>query len=99
MAISRSKGAVSEALVHGDIVIYNALALQECALSRPGPVLLADWLIDEDVKTGRLVDVFPEHRVTATSFETAAWLLYPSRAYLPNTVRVTIDFLREHMAR
>lgn len=85
--------------MHGDIVIYNALALQECALSRPGPVLLADWLIDEDIKTGRLVDVFAEHRVTATSFETAAWLLYSSRANLPNTVRVPIDFFRAHLAR
>lgn len=92
-------GAVTEVPVHGDIVISNAMALRDCALSGLGPVLLADWLISEDIKARRLLDLFPCHQVTATSFETAAWLLYPSRAFLPNKVRVTIDFLKAHLGK
>jgi len=42
-----------------------------------------------------LVDPFPEYAVSATNFETAAWLLYPSRTYLPTKVRIVIDFLRK----
>ena len=48
----------------------------------------------EDIQTGSLVDVFPDMECTATEFDTAAWVLYPSRTYLPRKVRVTIDFLR-----
>ena len=47
------------------------------------------------LSNGTLTDVFPDLACAATEFETAAWVLYPSRSYLPRKVRVTIDFLRE----
>lgn len=90
-------GEVQEVPVHGDVTILNALALRACALAGMGPVLLANWLIDEDVKEGRLIDLFPNYLVTATDFDTAVWLLYPSRAHLPNKVRVMIDFLKQRL--
>jgi DNA-binding transcriptional LysR family regulator len=37
--------------------------------------------------------------VTATEFETAAWLLYPSRKFVPAKTRAVIDFLREKLGR
>lgn len=80
--------------VTGPILISNALALREAARQGLGPALLADWLIDEDIAAGRLVDLFPNYEVTATTFDTGAWLLYPSRAYLPTKVRAVIDALR-----
>lgn len=80
--------------MHGDIAISNALAMREAAIAGLGPSLLADWLVDEDLAAGRLVDLFPEFHATATSFDTAAFLVYPHRAFLPNKVRVMIDFLR-----
>lgn len=88
-------GLISEVCVDGDIVISSALALRDCALAGMGPALLADWLVDEDLAEGRLVDLFPDYQVTATNFKTAAWLLYPSRAYLADKVRVTIGFLQQ----
>jgi DNA-binding transcriptional LysR family regulator len=89
-------GEVIRVPVDGDLVVSNPLALRDCVLAGMGPALLANWLIDEDLAAGRLLDLFPRHRVTATDFETAAWLVYPSRAYLPNKVRATIDFLKGH---
>lgn len=62
-------------------------------------MLLADWHLDDDIAQGRLVDLFPHHEVTATTFDTAAWLLYPSRNYLPHKVRATIEFLRKHLGK
>jgi DNA-binding transcriptional LysR family regulator len=94
-----SQGLVTEVQVKGDILISNALALRECALAGLGPALLPNWLIDDDIASRRLVNLFPNHQVTATTFETAAFLLYPNRAFLPNKVRVTIDFLRREMTR
>lgn len=92
-----SAGAVSEVPVDSTVVISSGLALRECALAGMGPTLLANWLIDDDIAQGRLIDPFPSYDVTATNFETAAWLLYPSRTYLPNKVRVMVDFLKRHM--
>ena len=91
-------GGIGEVPVDGDVLISNALALREAALAGVGPALLADWLIRDALAAGTLVDVFRHHDVAATSFETAAWLLYPSRAFLPNKVRVAIDFLKAHLA-
>ena len=91
------KGVIEEVAIHGDVSILNALALRACALSGMGPVLLPNWLIDEDIAQGRLIDLFPEYRVTANEFDSAIWLGYPSRAHLPNKVRVMIDFLKQHL--
>lgn len=83
--------------VQGNLLISNALALREAACSGMGLALLADWLVQQDLKDGRLVEVFPEYRCTLSNFETAAWALYPSRSYLPRKVRVMIDFLRTNL--
>ena len=92
-----SAGIVTEVPIDGELVISSALALRACALADMGPTLLANWLVDDDIAQGRLIDPFPDYHVAATDFETAAWLLYPSRAYLPNKVRVMVDFLKQNL--
>ncbi|WP_299689254.1 LysR family transcriptional regulator [uncultured Tateyamaria sp.] len=84
--------------VAGPVLISNALALRAAVLAGLGPALLADWLIDADIADDRLLDLFPTYAVSATTFDTAAWLLYPSRAYLPTKVRAVIDALRRHIS-
>ncbi len=83
-----------EVPVSGNVIIANALSLRLAALDGLGPALLAGWLVNDDIAAGTLVDVFPDLECTATEFNTAAWVLYPSRSYLPRKVRVTIDFFR-----
>ncbi len=77
-----------------EIVMSNALAIRAAALSGLGVSLLADWLVDEDIAKGDLVNIFPNHKVAAGSFDTGVWFVYPSRAFLPNKVRAAIDFFR-----
>jgi len=89
------RGAISKVAVNGKLVISNALALKRCVLDGLGPGLLADWMIRAELERGDLVDLLPEHEVTATEFETAAWIVYPSRSYVPLKVRIFIDYLRE----
>ncbi len=84
--------------IQDSIIISNALALRQVALDGLAPALLADWLVDEDIRTGRLVHVLPEYDVTATDFATAVWLLYPSRQYVPLKVRLFMDYLKEQLA-
>lgn len=93
----RKSGEQEEVSVTGSLLISNPLALRQAARDGLGPALLADWMIDEDLRSRRLIDLFPAHEMTATSFDTGAYALYPSRAYLPMKVRVTIDFLRRRI--
>lgn len=66
-----------------------------CAVGGLGPALLPDWLCEKEVENGELIDLFPDYECAATDFDTSAWLVYPSRSYVPVKLRVFIDFLRE----
>ena len=88
-----ASGQAERAKKQGDVAPAFVLPDADGA-SVDSAALLANWLVDDDIAAGRLVPLFPEYQVTATSLDTAAWLLYPSRAYLPSKVRVTIDFLK-----
>jgi DNA-binding transcriptional LysR family regulator len=78
----------------GRVRTSNAVALKQCALSGMGVILQARWIVGRELREGTLVDLFTEHEATAATFESpAAWVLYPSRAYVPLKVRVFVDFL------
>lgn len=87
-------GEVAQVPIKGTVTATNALALLRLAIDGQGPVLLADWTVDDAIAEGKLVDLFPDHTVTATDFDTGVWLVYPSGAHLPSKVRVFIDYLR-----
>lgn len=80
--------------VDGRVVISNALALEQCVVAGMGVALLPHWIVDEEIRSGSLIDLFPDYQVSATDFNTAAWLVYPSRAYIPHKVRALADFLK-----
>ncbi|QBB71698.1 LysR family transcriptional regulator [Pseudolysobacter antarcticus] len=92
-----SHGAIEEVSVDGDLVLSPAVSLHAAVLEGLGPALLPNWLVDGDIASGALVNVFPTYDVTATTFDTGAWLIYPSRTYLPQKVRVMIDFLKSRL--
>lgn len=94
--IFRDAGSLTrEVPVQGRTMISNAFALKECAVRGMGIALLPHWLIDDEIEAGRLVNLFPSYDVTATDFSTAAWLVYPSRTYVPLKVRVFMEYLLE----
>ena len=83
--------------VKGRTTISNAIALQQCAIAGMGLALLPHWLIDKDLESDTLIKVLPSYDVTATDFQTSAWLVYPSKSYIPLKVRVFIDFLKKNI--
>jgi len=92
-------GHVESVPIDGDITLAPAGSLLAAAIDGLGPALLPDWLIESAIGRGELVDVLPEHRAAATTFDTAAWLVYPSRAFVPRKVRAMVDFLRVRLAK
>lgn len=92
-----SRGDITKVPLRPNIWVSNALALRELALAGMGIALLANWLVDDDLKNKRLVRLFSAYQVTGTDFESAAWLLYPSRRLIPGKTRAMVDFLREKL--
>ncbi len=85
--------------VRGGTVISNALSIRSAARLGMGIALLPIMLVERDLQRGALVNLFPDYACAAASFETAAWLIYPSRSYLPQKVRVMIDYLKAEFGR
>lgn len=92
------KGERCEVAVSGRTLISSAIGLQQCAINSMGVALLPDWLVDEELQSGNLINVFPDYDVTATDFSTAAWLVYPSRTYVPLKVRLFMEFLKQSIS-
>jgi DNA-binding transcriptional LysR family regulator len=90
-------GLQIEVPVRGALALTSATAQCAAAGDGLGPALLSDWVTARDRAAGRLVDLFPTFRVSATGFDEAIWLVYPSRRYLPRKARVFADFLRAHL--
>lgn len=80
--------------VAGHLLVSHGVTMTACTIAGLGPALLPDWLCRDEISDGLLIDLFPDYECTATDFDTAAWLIYPSRSYLPSKVRVFVDFLR-----
>jgi DNA-binding transcriptional LysR family regulator len=81
--------------VRGPLLTSNAIALKQCALAGMGILLQARWILGRELRQGTLVDLFPHHQATAAHFHNNAYILYPTRTYLPLKVRVFVDFLTE----
>ncbi len=80
------------------VIISSALAVRRAAMLGVGPALLADWLIDDALAAGELIDLFPDYRVTATTFDTGVWLAYPAGVMLSHKARAVADSLIELLA-
>ena len=79
-------------------MVSTAHALRQCAVGGMGLALLPRWVVAGDLRDGSLVDVFPDHDVTATEFENHVWLLYPSRTHLPLKVRAFVELLERELS-
>ena len=87
-------GSKTAVTVRPRLLLTNGLALRECVLAGLGVSLLPDWLIDGDIAGGRLVDLYPGHEAAVVDAPTGAWLVYPSRSYVPAKIRAFIDVMR-----
>jgi DNA-binding transcriptional LysR family regulator len=90
-------GAEVEVPVRSSVLVSNPHAALQCAEGGLGPALLATWMCGPAIAQERLVDLFPHHEVTATTFDTGAWLIYPAATQLTPRARIVADFLAENI--
>ncbi len=70
---------------NGDTCLAAALAGQ-------GIILQPDFLVGEDIQSGKLVELMPEY----SAGELAVYAVYPSRRLVALKVRALVEFLVEH---
>ncbi len=94
----KQNNKISEVTIKGKHLLTQSSAIKQCTLNGMGISLLPDWLIQEEVNAGKLIHLFQNYEVTATDYNGSVWMLYPSREYLPNKVKLIRDFLVEHLS-
>jgi DNA-binding transcriptional LysR family regulator len=91
----KGDGEPFEVPISGRIVANSGAALAQSAADGMGIVMLPRWILADELRKGTVVELFPDYCATASEFDIAAWMVYPSRSYLPRKVRVFADFLKE----
>jgi DNA-binding transcriptional LysR family regulator len=77
--------------VSGDLRANNSLIIRTSALEHTGIANLAGFVINDYIKSGELVRVFPEHNAEQLS----VFAVYPDRKFTPPKVSLFIDFFRQ----
>ena len=77
------------------MISEGVTSLREAARMALGVAVLPEWLIEDDLVSGRLVRILPKWRAR----ELPAHVVYPAQRRLPVRVRTFIDFAVDHMGR
>ncbi|WKL15869.1 LysR substrate-binding domain-containing protein [Comamonas testosteroni] len=95
----RRDGQVQHVEVQGRLTANNADILREAVLDGLGVSLLAEWLIREDVRAGRLRRLFEDYEINPKEQSVCVYAAYlPNRRY-SKKVQVFLDFLHTNLAR
>jgi DNA-binding transcriptional LysR family regulator len=77
----------------GPIKADNGDILRQAAVQGAGMILQPRFIVEDEVRAGRLVRVLADH----ASEELGIYAVYPSRRHLSAKVRSFIDFLAQHL--
>jgi DNA-binding transcriptional LysR family regulator len=83
--------------VNAYLLISHGMTMTASTVAGLGVSLLLDWLCRDELADGRLVELFPDYECAASDFDTSAWLVYPSRDYMPLILNAFIDCLKSEI--
>ncbi|OIN48613.1 LysR family transcriptional regulator [Pseudomonas azotoformans] len=75
---------------NASLVADSAAVLQAFAIRGHGVAVLPQWLVQDDLDSGRLVRLLPGHRFAPQG----VYAMYPDTRHLPLKVRAFIDFMK-----
>jgi DNA-binding transcriptional LysR family regulator len=91
-----SDRSVSRIRASGSVTANQGEMLMALARAGAGIARLADFQVGQDLASGRLVQLFPEHE---SRMEDTVYAVYQSRRHLSQRVRVFLEFLEASFAR
>lgn len=96
--VTDKKGNHRDIALTPRMVSANPMALKQCVLGHMGIGVFASWIIGRELREGNVVALMPELYFSANATEVYAWAMYPSPLYVPQKVRVFVDYLKEKFA-
>ena len=93
--LENAQGQQTEVLGRAAHQSNSSSAIRALALAGLGVAVLPDWLVQDDVRSGRLQRVLPGYALPSQPIH----LVFPNSRHLPRKTRVFIDFLAEHLGR
>ena len=87
-------GATHDVRVSGPLDANSGRFLAALAASGMGIALEPDFIVGDDIRSGRLVALLPGYRPPASPI----FAVYPSRRHLSAKVRLFVDFLAARFA-
>ncbi len=92
-----SRDGVQQSIrVRGNYRIDNAPAVLDAAVSGLGIAYLSTYLMTNEIKNNKLIQLLPEWKTTV---DLPIYAVYPRRKYLAPKVRCFIDFMADRMAQ
>lgn len=76
------------------LTITSASAIKECIKSGFGISLLPDWVVREELKNEKLVSILDDWYITGKTFNSAIWLIYPTRTFIPAKTNAFMGYLQ-----
>lgn len=92
------QGETRRVAIKGRLRSNNAEVLHKVALADGGITLLADWLVQADIESGRLTRLFPDHDVNPNQASTAISALYLPNRRGSRRVSAFIEFCEERLS-
>ncbi|HTM63963.1 MAG TPA: LysR family transcriptional regulator [Gammaproteobacteria bacterium] len=75
------------------IRLNDAQAMLQCALQGLGFIKIFNYFVDEHIRQGRLIEILKEYSEPPKSL----YIFYKQQKFLPNKIRVFIDFLTKKL--
>jgi len=90
---------VEEVPIDSVVLANNGELLRQAALAGMGVAMLARWLVREDLREGRLVEVLQDYQVNPGSMDVGLYALYQANRRGSQKIRAFVELLGEHLAR
>ncbi len=90
-----NKGNIISHSTEPELIVDDGEALVELCISGMGFIQLPHFLLRDALKAGKVVPIMKSF----TSSHSGIYAIYAKREYLPNRVRVFIDYLKEELER
>ncbi len=88
-----ASGELEEVAVSGNMLTNSGPALKIATMAGLGVSLMPDWSVMNEIRSGQLVRLLPDYKISFTAFENAIYAVYSPTRHLPVKARVFIDYL------
>ncbi|MEH6578634.1 MAG: LysR substrate-binding domain-containing protein [Amphritea sp.] len=83
--------------INGGITVNTVNGQKQLLLNQGGLALIPLWAVREELKTGALVHVLPEHTLSPYEILSSTYALYLKRELISPKIRVFLDFLDKNI--